>query len=158
LSSLLEPNSPADAVAAFVDDTVGLLPAGAREGDAWVRERKIGPPLPLATSTRYSLLRLTPGTAEIDIQGTISALATAGPATLPRRDCDVAVRGGYTVGSCMLDRRTGLPMQSRVEQSLEMHVRLTDGGEFDQYRSTLTTIKSVPDQIGQAGETKSLPR
>jgi hypothetical protein len=155
VSSLLEPNSPADAVAAFVDDTVGLLPAGAREGDAWLRERKIGPPLPLATSTRYSLLRLTPGTAEIDIHGTITARATAGPATLPRRDCDVAVRGGYSVGSCVLDRRTGLPMQSRVEQSLEMHVRLADGGEFDQYRSTLTTIKSVADQIGQAGETKN---
>jgi hypothetical protein len=46
-------------------------------------------------------------------------------------------------------------MQSRVEQSLEMHVRLADGGEFDQYRSTLTTIKSVADQIGQAGETKN---
>jgi hypothetical protein len=145
-------------VAAFVDDTVGLLPAGAREGDAWVRERKIGPPVPLATSTRYSLLRLTPGTAEIEIQGTISACATARPATVPPRDFDVTVLGGHSAGSCVLDRRTGLPMQSRVEQSLEMHVRLADGGEFDQYRSTLTTIKTVPEQIGQAGETKSLPR
>jgi hypothetical protein len=151
VSSLLEPNSPAAAVSAFVDDTVGLLPTGAREGDAWVRDRKIGPPLPLATSTRYSLLRLTPGTAEIEIQGTISALATARPTTLPRRDFDVAVRRGYSAGSCLLDRRTGLPMQSRVEQSLEMHVRLADGGEFDQYRSTLTTIKTVPEQVGQAG-------
>jgi hypothetical protein len=55
----------------------------------------------------------------------------------------------------VLDRRTGLPMQSRVEQSLEMHVRLADGGEFDQYRSTLTTIKTVPEQFGQAGETRN---
>jgi hypothetical protein len=29
-----------------------------------------------------------------------------------------------------------------------MHVRLADGGEFDQYRSTLCTIKSVPEQVG----------
>src|SRR5205814_308814 len=148
-------NSPGDAVAAFVDDTVGLLPAGAREGDAWVRDRKIGPPVPLLTSTRYALLRLTAGTAEIEIQGTISARATARPVTLPRRDFDVTVRGGHSVGSCTLDRPTGLPMQSRVEQSLEMHVRLAEGGEFDQYRSTLTTIKTVPEQIGQAGETKN---
>src|SRR5207302_10068354 len=109
----LEPNSPGDAAAAYVDDTVGLLPAGAREGDAWVRDRKIGPPLPLATSTRYSLLRLTPGTAEIEIQGTISARATVRPATLPRRGFEVTVRGGLSAGSCTLDRRAGLPMQSR---------------------------------------------
>ena len=68
---------------------------------------------------------------------------------------DITVRRGQSAGSCVINRRTGLPMQSRVEQSLEMHVRLADGGEFDQYKSTLTTINTVPEQIGQAAETKN---
>jgi hypothetical protein len=142
LSASFMPASAADAVAAFVDDTVGLLPFAAREGDFWVRDRQIAAPVALATSTRYVLRRLTPATADVEIAGTISAVATAGPVSQPRRDFDVSVRGGHSAGTCVLDRRTGLPMQSRVEEALEMQVRLADGGEFDQYRSTVTTISS----------------
>jgi hypothetical protein len=151
IASSLTPDSPGDAVATYVDETIGVLPAAAREGDLWVRDRQIRRPLRLATSTHYALRRLTPGAAEIDIQGTISAGGGAAATAQLRRDFEIAVRGGSITGSCVIDRRTGLPVQSRIEQALEMHVRLADGGEFDQFKSTLTTIRSVPEQTVLTG-------
>jgi hypothetical protein len=138
--------SAVDGVASFVDDSIGLLPAIAiREGDSWTRERQVLQPVPLQTSTRYTLRHLTPEIAEIEIQGTISPMALAGAAS-PHGDVTVAVRVGQSHGKCLLDRRTGLPVQSRLEQSLEMNVRLADGSEFDQHKSTVTTIKSLAEE------------
>jgi hypothetical protein len=44
-------------------------------------------------------------------------------------------------------------MQSRVEQSLDMNVRLADGTEFNQHKTTVTTIKYFPEQ----GDPKGSP-
>jgi len=140
-----------DGIANFVDDSIGLLPVTAvREGESWSRDRHVLQPVPMYASNRYTLRRITDEIAEIDITGTVSPSVNFGPSQQPNHEINVSVRGGNSVGTCLLDRRTGLPMQSRVEQSLDMVVRLPDGSEFDQYKSTLTTIKYFPGQDGGA--------
>jgi Family of unknown function (DUF6263) len=150
--------SGSDGISNFVDDSIGLLPVTAvREGDVWSRDRQVFQPVPMYLRNRYVLRRITDEIAEIDIAGTVSPTIAYGPSSQPNRDLNISVRGGNSVGSCLLDRRTGLPMQSRVEQSLDMVVRLADGSEFDQYKSTLTTIKYFPGQEGTPISPGSVP-
>jgi hypothetical protein len=145
--------SGGDGITNFVEDSIGLLPSMAvREGDGWTRERQVLQPLPMYTSTRYTLRRITDEIAEIDILGLISPSSTYGPSNQPNNELKVTIRGGNSHGNCLLDRRTGLPMQSRVEQTLEMNVRLADGSEFDQHKTTVTTIQYFPEH----GESKGL--
>lgn len=139
--------SGADGIANFVDDSVGLLPPTAvREGDTWKLDRQVVQPVPMYISTRYTLHQVSGDIAEIDILGEISPSVTYGPSNQPSRDVNVSVRGGKSIGSCLLDLRTGLPVQSRVEQLLDMNVRMADGAEFEQQKSTLTTIRYFPEQ------------
>ncbi|MBI3863534.1 MAG: hypothetical protein HY290_16715 [Planctomycetia bacterium] len=141
--------SGADGIANFVDDSIGLLPTSAvREGDSWTRDRQVLQPVPMHCSTRYVLRRITDEVAEIDIVGTLTSLITYNLENQPVHDVDVAVRGGQSIGTCILDRRTGLPLHSKVEQSLDMTVRVADGSEFDQHKSTVTTVKYFPEQGG----------
>jgi hypothetical protein len=149
---------PAEAVASFIDDSVGVLPASAaREGDSWVRDRQVVQPVPLHVSNRYTLRRTTRELAEIEILGTISPPVPHGSIAPSTGDVRVVVRGGRSQGACLVDRRTGLPVESRAEQTLEMTVRMPDGSEFDQHKSTLTTIRSVAEAAtfpgGAAGAT-----
>jgi len=146
--------SGGDGITNFVEDSIGLLPTTAvREGDGWTRERQVLQPVPMFISTHYTLRRITDEIAEIDILGSISPSATFGQPNQPNTELSVTIRGGNSLGNCLLDRRTGLPMQSRVEQSLEMSVHLANGSEFDQQKTTVTTIKYFPEQ----GEPKSSP-
>jgi hypothetical protein len=141
-------DSCAQAVADFVDDSIGVLPpAAVREGDAWTHERQFLRPLPMLCSTRYQLRRLTSEFAELEVQGTMSpAIPNKGGGDRP--EIEVSVRGGQSMGSCRLDRRTGLPLQSNVAQTLDMTVKLADGTEFEQHKKTVTTIQNLADQHG----------
>jgi hypothetical protein len=146
--------SGGDGITNFVEDSIGLLPTtSVREGDGWTRERQVLQPVPMYTSTRYTLRRITDEIAEIDILGSVSPSATFGTVNQPNNELNLTIRGGNSLGTCLLDRRTGLPMQSRVEQSLDMNVHLADGSEFDQHKTTVTTIKYFPEQ----GEPKASP-
>jgi hypothetical protein len=137
--------SGAEGIANFVDESIGLLPSSAvREGDTWTRDRQILQPVPMYSSTRYGLRRITDEAAEIDIVGTLSSLI-ANSNNQVRQDVDVTIRGGQSIGTCILDRRTGLPLQSKVEQSLDMLVKLSNGSEFEQHKSTVTTVKYCPE-------------
>jgi hypothetical protein len=139
--------SGGDGITNFVEDSIGLLPTTAvREGDGWTRERQVLQPVPMYTSTRYTLRRISDEIAEIDITGSVSPSVAFGQPNQANNELQVTIRGGNSLGNCLLDRRTGLPMQSRVEQSLEMNVRLADGSEFDQQKITVTTIKYFPGQ------------
>jgi hypothetical protein len=153
-----------DAIASFVDDTVGVLPATAiHEGDTWMRDRHVAHPVPLHISSKYTLRQNTAGMADLEVQGTISAPVPHGSINQPIRDVRVAVRGGKSQGTCLIDRLTGLPVESRVEQTLEMTARMPDGSEFDQHKTTLTTIRSLseadsaPAGSGAAGLPANLP-
>ena len=134
---------PTEAIANFVDESVGLLPAMViREGDAWTRDRQISLPVPVRTNTKYTLRRLNAETAEIDVLGTIFPSSPPQPAT---GDLSLTIRGGQSFGSCLVDRRTGLPILSSIEQTLDMVVKAPDGSEFEQQKMTVTTIKSFPE-------------
>jgi hypothetical protein len=143
LRAALPLNSPAAVIAYFVDDTIGLLPpAVSQAGDSWLRSREILQPVPIVITTRCTIRQMTAESVEVDMSGTL------GPAA-DRPEADVAaigggrmlVRGGKLLGKCRLDRRSGLPTYSHSEQSLEMVVRLADGTELQQFKTTVTTLE-----------------
>ena len=170
-----------EGIANFVDDSIGLLPyeiegkdrgSNVAEGDSWTRERRLLQPMPLYLKTRYTLREMTPAVAEIDILGTaahstttedestrdqvVQASGTAGadrkkPASGP----DVVVKRGSTLGSCTIDRATGLPLKSHVERYLDMTVTLPNGLQFEQRKRTVTTIQAFPQQRSISGEGNS---
>ncbi|MBS0262472.1 MAG: hypothetical protein JSS02_11025 [Planctomycetes bacterium] len=147
----------AQAVADFIDDSIGILPPSVvREGDSWTHERQFGQPLPMLCSTRYQLRRLTSDVAELEILGTtLPSIPKSDSGTRP--DVQVVIRGGQSIGKCRLDRRTGLPWQSKVEQALDMTVRLADGSEFEQHKQTITTIKNLSESRGSPANTPGMP-
>ncbi|MGH7127840.1 MAG: DUF6263 family protein [Planctomycetaceae bacterium] len=147
--------SAAEGIANFVDDSIGLLPyhsdpAGSggavRVGDDWTRRREILDPMPLQLQTRYTLRELSETVAEIDILGTIAPSAPAAAVEQVSSEIQVTVRGGHSVGSCTIDRKTGLPIRSQVRRYLDMHVRRPDGAEFLQRKEVNTTIRAFPAQ------------
>jgi hypothetical protein len=155
-----------DGIANFVEDSLGLLPPRAvREGDSWAQFKPVSQPVPMHTTTRYTLRKLTADEAQVDIAGTIAPASTYGPANQPNKDLQITVVSGESLGSCTIDRRTGLPVHSNVNQLLRMLVRLPNGGEFEQTKVTETTISLWPDQpdsapisIGPATQEKPDPR
>ena len=137
----LAATSGADGIANFVDDSLGVLPgAKVRPGDSWTRERLVLQPVPMHLKNRYTLKDVHDQIADLDIAGTITPSVTYHPADNAQRDVQVTIQSGHTLGNCQIDRRTGLPSQSRVRQDLKMRVRVPGEQEFLQTRSTTTTI------------------
>ncbi|MFO1022528.1 MAG: hypothetical protein U0903_17795 [Planctomycetales bacterium] len=58
----------------------------------------------------------------------------------------MTVRAGQHYGSCTIDRRTGLPINSQINEDLAMKVKLPSGKEFDQRKQTITIIRAFPAQ------------
>ena len=147
---ILASTSGADGIANFVDDSIGLLPSTqVRVGDVWSRARSIHQPIPMHITTKYALRSLTPQGAEVDILGTITPSASDLPSLVPTEDVHVTVQRGHCFGSCLIDRRTGLPLSSKVEQDMQMHVQLPGNINFDQQKMTVTTIRAFTDGPGQ---------
>lgn len=144
--SALPVTSPTDGVALFIDETIGLIPPEmARAGDSWARSRSIAGPAPCVTTIRYTIRQLTAEVAEVDLSGTIEALSNASASTAVTSSVPIQIRGGQLLGQCRIDRRSGIPLKSHVEQSLEMTVKSTDGVEFAQHKSTVTTLDLVSE-------------
>lgn len=154
--TLLASSSGADGIANFVDDSIGLLPAEAvRIDETWSRSRHMLHPVPMHIDSKYTLRHITPQVADIDIVGTIIPSANfartaseQGPQGTATKDVMVVMRGGNCFGSCQIDRRTGLPIFSKVQQSMRMNVMMAGGVNFDQYKTTVTTISAFPEQGG----------
>jgi hypothetical protein len=144
----LEDSAGRQSVADFVDSTIGLLPA---EGDElshgrWEQTRHIVQPVPMQVITTYTLSSLSDRTAEVTIGGTIlpsTALGASGPQDAP---VQITVNGGSTNGQCTVDRQSGLPRRSQLEQIVDMTVQMDGGIEFAQQKRTLTTIEALPQQ------------
>jgi Family of unknown function (DUF6263) len=137
----------AEGVSFFVDESLGLIPANvSRAGDNWMRTQETAQPVPFVATTRYTLRQATSEISEIDILGSI---VPAGDAASPHGaiadGVQIVIRGGELRGDCRIDRRSGLPMKSHVEQSLDMLVRMADGSEFPQRKTTVTTLQMLPD-------------
>jgi hypothetical protein len=143
--SSLARSAGADGIANFIDDSIGLLPNRAVAlGDSWTRSRQIVQPVPMHISTRYTLTELTSDEAQVNILGTITPSTTYGPDDQQSRGVEVQVKKGHSIGSCTINRRTGLPIDSRVDQELSMRVKLANKVEFDQFKTTVTTIRIYP--------------
>lgn len=143
-----------DGVANFIDDSIGLLPYDAtvdREnatrvmvGDEWIRNRSMMQPVPVYLTTTYRLMDINDQTAEIDITGRVAA-GEAVQATGPGR---VRVSGGRTMGSCTVDRATGLPLDMKLTRNLTIRVTTEDNVEVVQEKEILTKIQAFPEARG----------
>jgi hypothetical protein len=153
----LAATSGAEGIANFVDDSIGLLPPQAVQvGDSWSTTRQVFEPLRMYISNKYTLRSIDANQAEVIIQGTIAPSAAYGAPDQPVRDLNVLVRGGRCDGTCLVDRRTGLPLQSRVEQTISMQVKLANE-EFEQQKQTVTTIRAFPESATSATPVAAAP-
>lgn len=140
-----------DGIAAFVDDSIGLLPysedpahpgVSVREGSQWRLERRSEGPLPTYMTTICTLNDLSQNSAEILMAGQISGPPKPISMRVPDGEMKIQIKGGNCTGSCRVDRKTGLPTQSRIQRYLEMAMELPNGQKINQTKETLSTITS----------------
>lgn len=154
--STLARNAGADGIANFIDDSLGLLPDhDVKLGDSWTRSRQVVQPVPMRISTCYTLTELTSEQAQVNILGTITPSTTYGPDEQQTKGVEVRVKGGQAFGNCTVSRQTGLPIDSRVDQELAMRVKLADSVEFDQFKTSVTTIRIYPASDGERTATRA---
>ncbi|WP_417385700.1 DUF6263 family protein [Gimesia sp.] len=144
-----------DGVANFIDDSIGLLPynidenhkGGAiRVGETWVKTRRLTQPIPMVLKTEYTLRELNDNIARINIAGDIAASKISSPINQHGKSVQLYIRGGKSFGSCLIDRKTGLPLESKIDRFLETTVKLASGKEFEQQKQIVTTIRAFPHQ------------
>ncbi len=145
-----------DGLANFVDDGIGLLPysddpkhpaVAVRVGSTWeCKPRRSEGPIPMSVSMRCVLKNLTDTSAEIGLLGNIVGPSAPVVVRDGTREMRVFVKSGRCMGTCQVDRRTGLPTQSEVNRFLEMTVQLPDGKEIPQRKEVLTSITTFPEQ------------
>lgn len=148
-----------DGVANFIDDTVGLLPYNHNAsgenptrvavGDVWYRERQLQTSSPVLMKSTCRLLALTDETAEIDITGQIANGETY---ELSSGQTRVQVREGRSMGSCIIDRATGLPLKLNRSRYLNMVVTTADGQQYEQEKRIETTIQTYPNTRGPVAQ------
>ncbi|GEM_PF-238825 len=142
-----------DGVANFVDDTIGLLPydrsvdpksaTRVAVGDVWTRERRLMQPVPVQMTSTCRLLALNDRTAEINITGTIGdAQNYVGVGS--NQAASVQITGGRSMGSCIIDRATGLPLQLNRSMFVSMTVVTAEGQSVQQDKRIETTIQAFP--------------
>lgn len=139
-------------IASFIDDSIGLLPVSGdpkssripvQEGTAWdLPDRRIDGPIPMQVSTQCKIKGLSERTAEIDLFGTVRP---TGQIEQPE-GWKVSVLGGRCLGSCTVDRTTGLPTDSRVERYVDLLMELPDGSQLKQRKQIITSIHAFLDQ------------
>ncbi len=144
-----------DGVANFIDDSIGLLPyninkehqgGAVRVGESWTKTRRLTQPIPMVLKTEYTLRELNDKIARINIAGDIAASKISSPINQHGKSVQLFIRGGKSFGSCLLDRQTGLPLESRIERFLETTVKLESGKQFEQQKQIVTTIRAFPHQ------------
>lgn len=148
-----------DGVANFVDDTVGLLPFNRSAdgdnatrvavGDVWYRERQLQTSSPVSMKSTCRLLALNAKTAEIDITGQI---ANGESYEVQSGQTRVQVREGRSMGSCIIDRATGLPLKLNRSRYLNMVVTAANGQQYEQEKRIETTIQTYPNARGPVAQ------
>ena len=157
--SLLAASAGKDGVANFIDDSIGLLPYNQKGetdktmvsvGSTWTRERNINSEMPITINQTYTVKELNTKTAKVDIMGTISPMSTVGDSKQLAQDVELEVRSGNSFGHCIIDVNTGLPIESHLDQFIDMQVKLSGGITFDQRKRIVTNIKAFPQQLDSA--------
>ena len=143
-----------DGVANFVDDSIGLLPSDATVdpdaatrvflGDRWTRERRLMQPVPVQLISTYRLTDINDTTAEIDITGRVASGDAAATANAGR----LRIFGGHSLGRCIVDRATGLPLEMNLTRYITMKLTTADENEVVQEKTIVTTIRAFPEARG----------
>lgn len=139
----------------FVDESIGLLPydpqatgreTAVRVGQQWNKTRKIMRPLPMELRTSYTLASLSDSRASVAILGTIEPMKVSqlGPIQQTSAQQSMALENGEIVGSCTIDRDSGLPLSSRVERRMMMTVSAPGQAPYEQKKTVVTTVESFP--------------
>lgn len=159
VAETLSQYSGQDGIANFIDDTIGLLPYDpnskdgsmiVRIGGHWTKSRQYTNPVPMTLTNKYKLLELNDSIAQIEIQGEI--LPSAAVTSSHQVPVSLQIQDGHSIGSCTIDRKTGLPLQSRVDHLLNMTVQM-NGHQFKQQKRVVTSIRMFPDQnSGEASQ------
>ena len=147
-----------DGVANFVDDSIGLLPyddtvdeaAATRvmPGDQWTRERRLMQPVPIHLTSVYRLASLGRNTAEIEITGGVAGGEADGASDVGR----LRILGGQSVGRCIVDRATGLPLEMNLSRFMKMQVTTSDNQQVIQEKQIETTIRAFPEMRSVSGD------
>lgn len=147
-----------DGVANFVDDTIGLLPydntvdqaAATRvmPGDLWTRERRLMQPIPIHLTSTYRLASLNKESAEIEITGRVAAGEAGAPSDVGR----LRILGGQSVGRCVVDRATGLPLEMNLSRFIKMQLTTSDNQRVIQEKQIETKIRTFPEMRGSTVE------
>lgn len=153
-----------DGVANFVDDSIGLLPYDASvdedsasrvlPGDVWTRERRLMQPVPVYLKSTYTLTDIDSDTARIEITGRIAS----GEAVNAAGDSRVRISDGRTLGHCIVDRSTGLPVDVQIDRHLVIHVQTDDGYDVVQEKEIRTTIRGFPQTPGSGAAVRRAVR
>lgn len=140
-----------DGVANFIDDSIGLLPydnsvdpesaTRVAVGDVWTREHRMMQPAPVYLTSTYRLFSIDAHTAEIDISGRIAS----GETVRQEEKAGLKILGGHSLGKCVVDRATGLPLQMDMTRYLNMVVTLADGQQIQQDKTITTTVRAFPE-------------
>lgn len=159
-----------EGIANFVDDSIGLLPynidsrhagGSVKVGDTWRKTRQIVRPVPMTIDTRYRLESLNERYANVELLGQIIPAKIETFGNGPIRQGSLAetmtLRDGHCFGTCVIDRETSLPIQSRVVRQLNMSLKLPNGATFDQQKEITTTIRAFPQQSAQQSDDAAEP-
>jgi len=116
-----------EGVAGFVDDSIGILPYNAATqstqvslGDIWTREKSVAMPVPVQVKSTYRLQSVAPRAATIQVTETLTPTASV-PGSA------VAIDGGRSMGTCIIDRTTGLPVDVGRTTFVSLRVNTADG-------------------------------
>lgn len=144
----VEASAGQQGVADFVDSTIGLLPHEGEQlaGGRWDQTQHITQPVPMQINTVYTLTGMNDRTAEVTIGGTVVPSTALGATEQQDSPVQITVNGGSTNGQCTIDRQSGLPRQSHLEQIVDMTVQMDGGIEFAQQKRTVTTVEALPQQ------------
>ncbi len=143
-----------DGVANFVDDTIGLLPydntvdaeSATRviPGDVWTRERRLMQPVPVHLTSSYRLVSLNTASAEIEITGRVASGEAGSPSEVGR----LRILGGQSLGRCIVDRATGLPLEMNMTRFIKMQLTTSDNQSVIQEKQIETTVRAFPEMRG----------
>jgi hypothetical protein len=141
--------SPRDQIANFIDESVGLLPTGPLQlNNSWQRTQQVSHPVPIELSMQYTLREIGADQAVVSIGGTVQP-GDVSPVGAVR----IEIRGGRVTGQATIDRRSGLPVSSQIDQEIQMAVQVPGEAAFEQIKQTRSRITSLYQDTTQ----QSLP-
>ncbi|MBR9800342.1 hypothetical protein GYB59_00965 [bacterium] len=158
VSQSLAHYSGQEGIANFVDDTIGLLPydpqspdgsSVVRLGGHWSKSKHFNDPVPMSLHSKYTLRELTDKYAKVEVMGDIVPAAAV---SNPEQEVSLQIQSGHSIGTCTIDRETGLPLDSHMDHQLSMSVQL-NGMQFDQQKRVVTTVKMYPEQSADTPST-----